>query len=284
MFPNLRLIIGATVATMILVMIMGSGLFSFRDPQNTIADIPEVRRPLVQRAIVGNPDRQQVRMLAYARRNDELQRLLELPAPPVQGTPPSVTDAYPFDVMPEAPGESTAAAPAPQNAAPDAVVAALPPPPEPAQTSAAAPNERPAREAPVAAEPGTPPAFGKEPEPTSPPLAALTEVPDEPGDRSTGSVPESAIPAVEQAPLPRLDPRSSGPHDTVLKPSQPTIQRRHVRPNTKRIVHAVRLPARRPQPPQAPPAAIMRTVSPDPLAQPSPSNTNAFDYRSINVQ
>ena len=281
MFPNLRLIIGATVATMILVMVMGSGLLSFRDPQAGFADIPVVRRPLVQRAIVAEPDRQRLQMLAYARRSDELQRLLDLPVSPVKATLPSVTASYPFDVKPavetvavplpaEAPA-TEAAAPAPVPA--DTVVAALAPSepdpvspvpsapaaaPEPSQTNSAAPAKS-------AGKPETPVA----------PLAALTGEPDDgpaPDAKAVpGSVPESAIPAIERAPLPRLDPRATEARDPATSATTRPVQRRTIK---KRAVRTVRLTRPRPSPPAA--------AAPAQAERPLPSlyDRNGFDTRN----
>ena len=98
MFPNLRLIIGAAIATIALVIVMGSGVLSFRDPYRSIGDGPDVGRPLVQHSMVENPERHQIRLLAYARRNDELQRLLDLPTGPIHAYAPEASTAYTFKV------------------------------------------------------------------------------------------------------------------------------------------------------------------------------------------
>jgi hypothetical protein len=114
MLPNLRLILGTMIAT-VLVAAAGAGLLANREPR--AAGIPYVGRPLVQQAIAEDPDAQHFALLAYARRTDELQRLLELPFAPARA------DAI------ENAGTATSApadAPTPDDAKP-ATMAALPP-------------------------------------------------------------------------------------------------------------------------------------------------------------
>lgn len=76
------------IATLVFGMLAISGLLVSRDSFRQIADIGDVRRTLVSRASAENPDWQHTHLLAYARRNDELHRLLELPSGrPLTDTP-----------------------------------------------------------------------------------------------------------------------------------------------------------------------------------------------------
>ena len=72
------------------------------DQRLTVEAIPFDR---VQRAL-GAPADPQFRTLAYARRSDEWQRLLDLPASPGPAIEPPVTQSYPFVVPAEEPPDA----------------------------------------------------------------------------------------------------------------------------------------------------------------------------------
>jgi hypothetical protein len=84
MLPNLRMILGAVIAACAVVLAASAGFIGSRDPARGFAEIPEVSRPLMQTAIMEEPEWQHFQLLASARRADELQRLLELPVTPVR--------------------------------------------------------------------------------------------------------------------------------------------------------------------------------------------------------
>lgn len=84
MLPNLRMILSAVIATCAVVLAASAGFIGSRDPSRGFADVPEVSRPLMQTAIMEEPEWQHFQLLAYARRADELQRLLELPVTPAR--------------------------------------------------------------------------------------------------------------------------------------------------------------------------------------------------------
>ena len=86
MLPDLRTILAAMALTAILVTLVGTTLMPVPgDPYIRSAGFPRVGQPLVQQAQVENPEREQMHMLGYARRADELNRLLtlssQMPAP-----------------------------------------------------------------------------------------------------------------------------------------------------------------------------------------------------------
>jgi hypothetical protein len=95
MLPNLRTILAAMALTAILVTLVGTALMPVPgDPYIRSAGFPRVGQPLVQQAQVENPEWQQLHMLGYARRADELNRLLalsQLPAP-ISGELPGALD------------------------------------------------------------------------------------------------------------------------------------------------------------------------------------------------
>jgi len=89
MLPNLRTILAAMALTAILVTLVGMALMPVPgDPYIRSAGFPRVGQPLVQQAQVENPEWQQLHMLGYARRADELNRLLTLSQLP----PPMTND------------------------------------------------------------------------------------------------------------------------------------------------------------------------------------------------
>lgn len=76
--------LAALFATSVAALATSAGLFGTDDPGKHVSDVPEVRRTLVQRAIVQPPEWRHFQSLAYSRRADELQRLRELPAAPAR--------------------------------------------------------------------------------------------------------------------------------------------------------------------------------------------------------
>ena len=96
MLPDLRTILAAMALTAILVTLVGTTLMPVPgDPYIRSAGFPRVGQPLVQQAQVENPEQQQLYMLGYARRADELNRLLtlsQLPAPMARELPGAALD------------------------------------------------------------------------------------------------------------------------------------------------------------------------------------------------
>ncbi len=189
MLPSLRLSLGAMIATFVVVLAASAGLVATRDPSRGFVDIPDVNRTLVQKAIMEEPEWQHFHLLAYARRTDELQRLLDLPVTPV----PAIVEAVP--PLAESPVETTV------------VSEPAPPPAEPAEESGAAQialhTEPPpqAAPAPLAAAPAPPAPVAAEPAPADEPtIEALLS------DQTVATAAISATPAAPFAapvPLPR---------------------------------------------------------------------------------
>src|SRR5258708_1097711 len=96
MLPDLRTILAAMALTAIFVTLVGTTLMPVPgDPYIRSAGFPRVGQPLVQQAQVENPEQQQLHMLGYARRADELNRLLtlsQLPAPMARELPGAALD------------------------------------------------------------------------------------------------------------------------------------------------------------------------------------------------
>src|SRR5947209_10629261 len=84
MLPSLRIILAAVIAACAAVLTLSAGFFSSRDAAGNLSGMPDLSRPLVRQAILDEPEWQQVQVLAYSRRADELQRLRELPVTPVR--------------------------------------------------------------------------------------------------------------------------------------------------------------------------------------------------------
>jgi hypothetical protein len=80
MLPKLRIILVAMLATCAVVLALSAGVVGARGPSD-IAAVPEVSRTLHAFA---EPDQQQLHLLAYSRRADELLRLRDLPVTPVR--------------------------------------------------------------------------------------------------------------------------------------------------------------------------------------------------------
>ena len=181
MLPSLRLSLGAMIATFIVVLAASAGLVATRDPSRGFVDIPDVNRTLVQKAIMEEPEWQHFHLLAYARRTDELQRLLDLPVTPV----PAIVEAVP--PLAESPVETAV------------VSEPAPPPAQLAEESGAAQialhTEPPpqAAPAPLAAAPAPPAPVAAAPAPADvPTIEALLSEP---------SAPVSALPATPAVPV-----------------------------------------------------------------------------------
>ncbi len=173
MLPKLRVMLAALLATTLVALAASAGLLGAGDKH--VADVPEVSRPLVQRAIVATPDPQHLQTLAYSRRADELQRLRELSASPARAVVEYAEQA--------------------QKAAADA--------PPPAETAAASVPGSPASEPTVANAPAEPPATTGSSQASAPPppapqadgggaVAAI-----EPGTAATEAASDEHKPAVK---------------------------------------------------------------------------------------
>src|SRR5690242_6828124 len=84
MLPKLRVMLAALFATSLAALATGAGLVGTGDPGKHVADVPELSRDLVQRAIVEAPEWQHSPSLAYLRRAGELLRLRDLPTAPAR--------------------------------------------------------------------------------------------------------------------------------------------------------------------------------------------------------
>jgi hypothetical protein len=266
MFPNLRLMLSASLAIIVLVAIVGSSLVLFRPPPARMADMPEIVRPVMP---ITDDNRPALRVDAGTRRHDELQRLLALPSGPARAYAAEPPATFPYEVSPSAvPAAEVTAAPV---TAPPAVV--VPPAGDavavavPATTSSTpAEPESIVAEAPAVAVVAALPAPMGETEPVGAgePVAPLatgsigrvdTAAEATAPVAGTETVPVSSIPAVEDAPIPRpkpqlalADPKSATekPDDRPAKASTPDRVKAKAKPRR----HATRSRlARRPLPP-----------------------------------
>jgi hypothetical protein len=298
MFPNLRLIIGAAIASIALVITMGSGVLSLRDPYRTMGEVPELHRPFVQHSMVENPDWHRARSLASSRRNDELQRLRELPAGSVQADAPEPPTVYMFKVSP-APEELATPedlAPPPDEPAPEHAsqlpeadepvtepMAALPeaaPSPPPALPEAAADAPAPAQASEAQTAERAPPDAKEtvtavaDPAPPSEPTA------DAPAEAAqAGAIEASPVPAIERAPLPPRDPRTglNRAESAGSRPVPPAVNRT-VRAKPRKAAQTARAGADR---------TIPASVAPPPFGVPpvsTPSQAELFSQRPYNMQ
>ncbi|HEY2875710.1 MAG TPA: hypothetical protein VGJ56_27550 [Reyranella sp.] len=84
MLPKLRIILAAMIATCAAVLTLSAGMLGTRDQARNISGVPDINRPLMRQAAVEEPEGQQLQLLAYSRRADELMRLRNLPVTPVR--------------------------------------------------------------------------------------------------------------------------------------------------------------------------------------------------------
>ncbi|MGC2778872.1 MAG: hypothetical protein WA418_24900, partial [Bradyrhizobium sp.] len=84
MLPTFRLFFVAVAIVIAALAVAGRGLVTPSEGYTRIGDVPGVGRALMQQAIVRDPDAAKMRMLASARRADELERLRDLPAAPTR--------------------------------------------------------------------------------------------------------------------------------------------------------------------------------------------------------
>jgi hypothetical protein len=215
MLPKLRIIVAAVLATCAAVLALSAGMLGARDPGDDLTGVPEISRTLVRQAIVAEPDRQQVQLLAYSRRADELLRLRDLPTTPAR----AVVD-YAEHAQARAAETTSTAAPAatsPTNSVTAPAAAASEPEP-----AAAAPAPTATAEAPAAAS-ATPPADAAPPATiamapvTNPHGDTTAAIPVPPaGPRSVTAAPDAApanvatAPAADEAPAETAAPTASG--------------------------------------------------------------------------
>ena len=183
MLPKLRIILAAMLATCATVLALSAGVLGAR-PGDDLAGVPQVSRTLVRQAIVADPEPEQLQLLAYSRRADELLRLRDLPMTPTRAvveyaeqaqartaetsaptapaatspidpaTAPaseSVTAAAPIPTVEAPPADSAAAATT--DAPPPSMVAMAPVTSPHADTAATSPMARPASPAPIVTAP-----------------------------------------------------------------------------------------------------------------------------------
>lgn len=247
MFPNLRLMLSASLATIVLVAIVGSSLVLFRPPPARMADMPEIVRPIMS---IADDNRPLQLFDAGTRRNEELQRLLALPPGPMRAYAAEPPAAFPYAVTAaSSPAAATEATPAEGSSVAATAPIAVPEPistpagPVPTEVQAmavVAALPEPASQPEPVLQPEPQPV--RQPEPT--PLAAATE-PADPVTTATilspdsiaravpeTSVPEvetfpvSSIPAVDDAPIPRPKPQLAlaDPHASAEKTNVPQVK------------------------------------------------------------
>jgi hypothetical protein len=151
MFPTLRLLLSASFATMVLVALVGSGMFRLLPPPARLTDVPASVRPVTP---ITDDIRPGARFDGGARRLEELQRLLSLPSGPSRAYAAEPPAVFPYTLdtarpetadaalsataRPEVPDAGTAEAPAAGTEfalEPPVAIAALPEPATPAPPS-----------------------------------------------------------------------------------------------------------------------------------------------------
>lgn len=207
MLPKLRIILTAMIVTCAAVLTLSAGMLGTRDPVNNLSGVPDISRALVREAVVEEPEWQQLQVLAYSRRADELMRLRDLPVTPVRAVVEYADQA-------RARAAETASAPAaPLAAAPD--VAAVVPTDSATAPALTVPASEPAPTIVATAPVATPPADAPSPPPadsgtavvmrsanTPPVTVAIAPVANPPADTSAAPVagPTVATPSVDTQP------------------------------------------------------------------------------------
>jgi hypothetical protein len=215
MLPSLRIILAAVIATCSAVLALSAGFLGTRNPAGNLSGLPDLSRPLVRQAIVEAPEGQQVQVLAYSRRADELQRLRELPVTPVravveyaeqaQARAAAAASAAPSTAPVEAaPADSAAAPAAASEAATTTIVATAPAAAtdvarEPAADGPAVAAAPPADTPPPAATTATAPVANPPTDTTAATPVAAAPVAIAPAETATSSAPASS-PAVAAPP------------------------------------------------------------------------------------
>ena len=215
MFPNLRLLLGASLATVLLIAIVGAGLFALPDLRGR-TEVAQISRPLMQQPVADDL-RQPFGLGAIALRNGELQRLLALPSTPVRAYAPEPGAGFPYEFGPRdtsiadtltdeaeaAPQRTSAAPPLAMPDSPAAAPAEGLAPPDPSKL-AALPEPDPPMVDPVPAV--TEPAAAVEPmQPTEPKISSAS---------ANDNPVESADRPVAPAPAPTVDAATSDPTTT----------------------------------------------------------------------
>jgi hypothetical protein len=208
MLPKLRIILAAVFATCAAVLALSAGMLGARAPGDDLAGVPEVSRTLVRQGVVAEPDRQQLQLLAYSRRADELLRLRDLPVTPAR----AVVD---YAERAQARAAETASAPAvpaatsPTDSVTGPAAAASDPAPTEAASAPAAPEDAPAAPAADSAASATPPTDALPP-------ATIAMVVNQHGDTTVapGVVPPASpppAPSVTMAPGAARDAAAAAP-------------------------------------------------------------------------
>lgn len=259
MFPNLRFLLGASLATVLLIALVGAGMFAIPDP-SVRTEVAQISRPLLSQPIIDDL-RQPFGLSAAARRNGELQRLLALPSTPVRAYAPEPGAGFPYELGPrdssiadtlpdeaEAVPQPTAAAPpgmpglpavapADTTASPDATeVAALPAPALP-------------RADPVP--PATEPAAAVEP--TEPKILSASA---EPNDRPV----DANDRRVAQTPAPTADASANEPSTTASVTLAPPASEPITEVDLAALADGEDMPLPRPKPSLTPASSEKRAA------------------------
>jgi hypothetical protein len=249
MLPTLKVILATVIAACAVVLTLSAGLIATRDPDERLSGIPSMSRPLVRQAIVDDTEWQSLRLLAYSRRADELQRLRDLPSSPVQA------------VVEYAERAQKTAEPAPAAAAPAAtVVASAPAVPLAAPAEQPAPPSEPIVSAPAAAPAPQPPPAVASAQPVAPPPAEVASAPAV----SAPPAEVASAPAVAAPPAPVASaPAAPAPVATIQPPAPVEA------PTGPAVTAAIAPPA----PSEAPAAAAP--------AEPAPATASATQVATI---
>jgi hypothetical protein len=135
MFPTLRLILSASVATLVLVALVGSGMVLFMPPPARLTDASGTVRPVTSLIDDG---RTGAHLDAGARRMAELERLLSLPSGPARAYAAEPPAVFPYEIKAARPEQADISIPSTSQppaievtvpAEPDVATDHVPPPP-----------------------------------------------------------------------------------------------------------------------------------------------------------